>query len=199
MKNISIKNSGYVLCRSEFYSVVDIIEGQRQYNISAGVNKLYGEIDSGIFALSYLISMCNYIDRTTLFQPLEARVDEKTVPLSELSSKAAYLDITNPLFASTLSIKELISKGIQSSQTILKPEDIKDVFCIDAKRFDRPLMLLGNERITAMAAIAFSYSKDIFCFPWLSAMRYETFKYRIEHILKVIENNNKIAIVPIGK
>ena len=197
MENIIIKNSGYIFCHSEYYSVIDIINDQNQYNISIGTNKFYGEIDSGVFAISYLISMYDIIDKRTLFQPLEAVVDGIVVPLSELSMKAAYLDVSNPLFLLDETIREMVSKGLKSCQSSLSPEDVRELFHIDIQHFERPLRCVGNTKLKAMAAIAYSNNKDIFCFPWLSYIRYEYLKRYIEDVLGVLESMNKIAILPV--
>ena len=76
MKKIFIKNRGYIDCKSGFYSVSDILDEESEYCFNVGVNMLRGEIDSGAFGISYLISMYDSIDKETLFLPHIAVVDD---------------------------------------------------------------------------------------------------------------------------
>jgi len=50
-----------------------------------------------------------------------------------------------------------------------------------------------------MAAIGYAIGKDIFCFPWMSQNRFESFHSNIVGILPILESLNKIVILPIGK
>ena len=77
-------------------------------------------------------------------------------------------------------------------------ENIKDLFHIDDFRFDQSISSAGNEIFKAMSAIGFSYGKEIFCFPWLSNMRFNSYRKNLSELLQILENLNKIVIVPIG-
>jgi hypothetical protein len=72
------------------------------------------------------------------------------------------------------------------------------LFCIDNERFERPLKGVGNEIFKAMAAIGFSYKKEIFCFPWLSNRRFESYHKNLTALLQILENLGKTVIIPIG-
>ncbi len=54
--NITIKNEGYIHCKSAFYSSEDILS-LTEYIFTKGINMLNGDIDSGVWAISYLLSM----------------------------------------------------------------------------------------------------------------------------------------------
>ena len=73
------------------------------------------------------------------------------------------------------------------------------MFKISDFRFNRPIKATGNERFNAMAAIGFSFGKQVFCFPWLSALRFDGFKNHIEALLDVLKTHEKIVVLPVGK
>ena len=197
--NISIKNEGYVYCKSSFYSAHDSLSGCSCYNFSKGINKLIGEIDSGNWAISYLISM--YKHRTedfVLFEPATAVVDNKLITLEELSELTCYMDKSDPLFSTTGSVKELIIQGLEESQLGYSHDDIKNLFCIDSERFERPLNSVGNEIFKVMAAIGFAYRKEIFCFPWLSNRRFESYHENLTTLLQILEKLGKTVVLPLS-
>ena len=72
MKKFVIKNSGYITCHSVFYSVEDVLDEQTVYEFHRGINEMIGDIDSGIFGISYLLSMYEIIDKNTVFLPFAA-------------------------------------------------------------------------------------------------------------------------------
>ena len=72
------------------------------------------------------------------------------------------------------------------------------MFYIDSDRFERPLKNVGNEIFKAMAAIGFSYNKEVFCFPWLSNSRFESYHENLTTLLQVLEKSKKTVIIPIG-
>ena len=64
--NLKIKNNGYVYCHSSFFDAEDVLE-EKEFEFSSGINKLVGDIDSGNFAISYLISMYDKIYKKQSF------------------------------------------------------------------------------------------------------------------------------------
>lgn len=46
-------------------------------------------------------------------------------------------------------------------------EEIRDLFHINPKRFDKPLASAGNDVFKSMVAIAYCCVKYVYCFPWL--------------------------------
>ena len=198
IKNINIRNDGYILCESAFYTVDDIINENKNFEFNTGVNVLHGEIDSGNFAVSYLISMYNKVNKETLFLPFEATVNGQVMPLADLTKYACYMDLKYPLFASNRSVERLISSGLKKSGLQKTVKDIKNLFGLDDDRFQRPLKCVGNERFRAMAAVAYSYDKQIYCFPWMSKMRFDYYGKNISWLLQVLESLGKIIILPCG-
>lgn len=75
---------------------------------------LRGEIDSGVWAVSYLLSMYTYKPKDfTIFQPAAAMLDGISVSLSELSKKTCYMDYSYyPLFHSRATVRQLIKRGL---------------------------------------------------------------------------------------
>ena len=199
ISNISIKNEGYVDCKSCFYSALDGLSNNLCYSFKPGINKLIGEIDSENWAVSYLLSM--YVHRPKdfiLFERPEVTVNGKIISLNELSEFACYMDKLYPLFSTSRSVKKQIIRGLKSSKLNCSYDDIKNLFQIDSERFERPLTGVGNEIFKAMAAIGFSYKKEIFCFPWLSSMRFEGYHLNLTYVLQTLEKLEKTVIVPIG-
>ena len=199
ISNISIKNEGYVDCKSCFYSALDGLSNNLCYSFKPGINKLIGEIDSENWAVSYLLSM--YVHRPKdfiLFEKPEVTVNGKIISLNELSEFACYMDKLYPLFSTSRSVKKQIIRGLKSSKLNYSYDDIKNLFQIDSERFERPLTGVGNEIFKAMAAIGFSYKKEIFCFPWLSSMRFEGYHLNLTYVLQTLEKLEKTVIVPIG-
>ena len=199
ISNISIKNDGYVYCKSSFYSAQDSLSNHSCYSFSRGINKLIGEIDSGNWAVSYLLSMYKHRpeDFVLFEQPIVA-VNNKWISLNELSEFSCYMDKIDPLFSANNSVKEHIKQGLDYSKLNCSYDDIKNLFHIDSERFERSLKGVGNEIFKAMAAIGFSYKKEIFCFPWLSNKRFESYHENLTSLLQILEKLEKTIIIPVG-
>ncbi len=109
--NITIKNDGYVACKSNFYSAQDILSSS-ECQFSSGINKLQGEIDSGAWAISYLLSMYKYSpDDFVLFETPLIIADDVVMSLEEFSKYSCYMDKVYPLFNSKMPINKLIEKS----------------------------------------------------------------------------------------
>lgn len=199
ISNISIKNEGYVYCKSAFYSAQDGLSNCSCYYFSPGINKLIGEIDSGNWAISYLLSMYKYRPEDfVLFEQHKVTVNSQEISLNEFSKFSCYMDKLDPLFSSNRSVKKLIMQGLDHSKLNCSYNDIKNLFYIDSERFERPLNGVGNEIFKAMAAIGFSYKKEIFCFPWLSNRRFESYHENLTSLLQLLEKLEKTVIIPVG-
>ena len=200
VKRIKVKSCGYVHCRSCFYTAQDIIQQYSEYDFEVGINKLYGEIDSGVWAISYLLSMYKYKPKDfMLFSSTNIYVNETIMSLNDISQLSCYMDASHPIFSSKKSIRELVEKGISTSKLRCSSENIKTLFGIDNDRFERPLKETGNEIFKSMAAIGYSFDKELFCFPWLSEQRFDYYKNNITQVLNTLECLNRIVIFPIGK
>ena len=196
MEIIRIRNNGYVYCKSVFYSVLDNLN-DKEYCFTVGTNELRGGIDSGIFAISYLISMYDRVNKKKLFLPCEANADGRIIPLRELAKRCCYMDFSNPLFSSKRkSVRRLIEIGLKKSKKEESFEEIKEMFRLDFQRVSRPVSATGNERFRAMAAIGYSYGKEVFCFPWLSKKRLDYYGKNISWLLEKIEDLKLCAIFP---
>lgn len=198
IENIVVQNNGYVDCKSCFYSVCDVLQ-DGSYSFFNGINKLTGEIDSGIWALSYTLSMYKHRPKDfTLFNKPEVIVDKKTVTLSELSEYSCYMDRIYPLFSNGDSVKKQIERGLKHNKSNFSVDDVKGLFYLHEERIKRPLTGVGNEIFRAMAAIAFSYGKEIFCFPWLSDMRFKGYHENLSGLLPILEGLKKMVVMPVG-
>lgn len=199
ISNIIIKSEGYVYCKSNFYSVQDSLSNDSCYAFSPGINKLIGEIDSGNWAISYLLSMYKHRPEDfLLFGQPKIAVNNNWISLNELSKFSCYIDKVDPLFSTENSVKEHIMQGLDHSKLKCSYDDIKNLFCIDSERFERPLKGVGNEIFKVMAAIGFSYDKEIFCFPWLSNRRFESYHENLTTLLQILEKLEKTVILPVG-
>ena len=70
---------------------------------------MIGEIDSGVWAISYLLSMYKQSPEDfVLFDPPEVTVNNKVISLNELSEYSCYIDNLYPLFSMNKSVKEHI-------------------------------------------------------------------------------------------
>ena len=201
INTVNIQNDGYINCRSDFYFSCDVLTDGSSYAFSSGVNMLVGEIDSGVWGVSYLLSMYRYRHRKdfTVFKEPVATIDGRVINLKELSEYSCYMDLSYPLFEGHISVRKLVTKALKYSKLNYSCEDIKNMFDLDSYRFEKPLKTVGNERFRAMAAIGFAYGKKIFCFPWLSNRRFEYFYTKsLKWILEKLTELNKIVIMPVG-
>ena len=200
IKNIEILGEGYVYCKSSFYSAQDILSNFSNNKFSLGINKLIDEIDAGNWAASYLLSMYKHRPKDfVLFHQPKIIINNESASLFECSKISCYMDKLDPLFSSnSKSVKKLVKLGLNKSKLDYSCEDLKKIFKIDDERFEKPLVSSGNEIFKAMAAIGFSWGKEIFCFPWLSGRRFASYHQNLTDLLQILENLGKLVIIPIG-
>ena len=192
--NVSIELDGYVKCISCFYTVEDVIGTRKVFYFQKGENKLLGSIDSGIFAISYLIGTAK-TKKSVLDNPV-VKINNEVTTFAELYKYSCYIDTSYPLFASNKSVKSLIIEGLKKSNIKKQYEEIKNLFSLDDERINRPLKACGNEKIRAMAAIGYAFGKQIFCFPWLSKIRYSYFYNHIKYVVDTLTTLGATVIVP---
>lgn len=198
--NFKVQTSGYINCKSSFYTACDTLNDFNIYEFTKGVNRLYGEIDSGVWAISYLISMYQYDTKNcNIFSPTMVQVNGLDCTLSHLCEYSCYLDTIYPLFSSKKTIRQLVSHAIAHNSNIESTDIIREIFCIDKERFEQPISGVGNERFKCMAAIGYAYKKEIFCFPWLSTIRYHYYHENLTKVLQILEDLQKTIILPLGK
>lgn len=200
IESIEIKNGGYVTCKSGFYTVLDVLDHERKgYKFKLGTNVLTGDIDSGIWAVSYYLSM--YTQDTKKFIALnnhEVVVNGNVMDITEFSKYSCYLDEENSLFKSQKSAKKLIASGLKKSGLNYTVEEIKELFELSDARFNRPIKQYGNERFLAMGAVAYANGKQVFCFPWYSEERFNSFHLYPIELIKKLKSLNTITILPIS-
>ena len=161
---------------------------------------LVGEIDSGGWAVSYLLSMLECRPKDFVMSEIpQITVNGEPMPFHELSKFTCYMDRSFPLFSSRASVRHCVEKGLKSNGLTLCADDVKDLFCLDSQRFERPLAGVGNEIFQAMSAIAYCCGKQVFCFPWLSKSRFEGYHKNLSGALEMLEGLNKTVIMPVGE
>lgn len=199
MKNIYVQGHGYIHCHSGFYSSEDILQEYNDYSFSKGINRLYGEIDSGNWAVSYLLSMYKKKSKDfTIFEDTRILVNDNEMKLEELLKYSCYMDNLYPLFSTNKRIDKIVAAGISKNKLDCSPNDVRDMFGIDSNRFQRPLRGTGNERFKMMAAIGYVYGKEVFCFPWMSQKRFYGFHGHLTYALEKLEQLGKTVILPLG-
>ena len=197
---IYLSNEGYVYCKSAFYSSADGLSMDTIYKFSPGINKLFGEIDSGIWAASYILSMHKRnSDDFILFMPPCVKVNDFNMPLENFTNISCYLDKSYPLFSNKIPVDKQILKGIKTNHLDVTVEEIRELFGIDEERIKRPLSGVGNEIFKAMCAIGYVNNKQVFCFPWMSQRRFESYHNHLTWVLDILDKLHMVVILPLGK
>ncbi len=194
--NITIVSDGYVFCKSCYYSCRDILRDNK-FSFLKGINVLNGGIDSGNWAVSYLISMYPFKTKDfVLFKETEVLIDGCKTALCDINKYSCYMDDSYPLF-SKKSVKFLVEQGLKKHKLNYTADEIRELFCIDKERFTRPISAVGNEVFKAMAAIGYSNLKQIYCFPWMSKMRFNGFHTHLTELLEILKKLDLTVILPI--
>ncbi len=197
VNNIVLKGSGYVRCHSCFYTSEDGIDDINVYELSSGTNEMIGEIDSGIWATSYLLSMYTIRPKDfILFENTILTVNDRETNLKDFSKYTCYLDEMYPLFSTGTTVEKKIACGVKKSKSEKTTKEICEMFELTPERLNRPLRAVGNERYRAMAAIGYAYGKEVFCMPWFSNGRIKYFHMHFKTIQKVLEKERKVFIFP---
>lgn len=134
-----------------------------------------------------------------LFEEPNILVNDVYMSLKHISKYACYMvNRLDPLFSTYRSVDKIISHEIKKNKLDYSPEEIRKMFRMDAERFTRPIKEIGNERFKAMAAIGYCHGKQVFCFPWLSRHRFDTFHGHLTDLLAILEKLGVIVILPVG-
>lgn len=97
IEQISVLNDGHVYCHSVFYFSQDGLSADLNYCFNSGINRLYGEVDSSVWAVSYLLSMYNCRPKDfILFEKPEVIVNDTVMSLKDLSKYSCYMDELYP-------------------------------------------------------------------------------------------------------
>ena len=201
IESIKVVNNGYINCKSSYYTTCDVLDGNVTYNFTNGLNTLVGDIDSGIWAISYLLSMYKYDNnKKLLFLPQTVTVNNNTIDLEQFWVYSCYLDKIYPLFASKrTTVYHQVLKGIKKNNLTETSDEIRDLFHIDKERFMRPLSSVGNEVFRCMSAIGYVNKKEVFCFPWFSRERFNSFHKHMDDLFDILCCLEKTIILPVGK
>lgn len=155
IKTIRLKCEGRIRSRSSFYTAQNIISEHDEYVFVNGINSLSGDIDSGTWGVSYLLSLYPYRSKDfCLFRQPELTVNGEAVSLKDFAKYSCYLDDKlYPLFSGNHPAKSIIQKALKKRGSDKTAEDIRALFQLTPERFGRPLKAMGNEKIRAMAAV----------------------------------------------
>ncbi len=198
VESLTINCAGYIHCRSQFYTANTTISSL-DYQFNQGINNAIGEIDSGAWGISYLISMYPYHSKDfTLFAPPLVLLNNLYVTPNSLANISCYMDCIHPLFDSKHSVKVTVNKYIKKNELHYSASEICQLFQISEDRFERSLSGMGNELYKGMAAIAYSAQKQIFCFPWLSKSRIAALNGNLDILLEILNNLGMMVIIPKG-
>lgn len=191
-------NFGTVNCKSRFFSSLSVLPSLKIFRFSVGANYAFEEIDGGLWALCYAMTMQGVDKEIFISEEPEVQVNGKEFSFSELCSFCCYLDSLYPLFSGKISVKQKIEHELKKNALPYSAEEIESLFKIDGERFERPLSGVGNEIFKAMCAIGFAAGKEIFCFPWQSRRRFESYHLHIVQAIDSLTELGKIVIIPLG-
>lgn len=199
IQKIEFKNGGYVDCKSAFYSAMNTL-GSNTYTFQKGINILKGEIDSRNWAASYYLSMfrCRPQDFILHMKP-DIWVDGNSLNLDIFCRYSCYMDSKfYPDFSTDTPLNQLIEENLKNNPE-KSAEDVKELFHLSDARFDRPIKIMGIERFLGMAAAGYSMGKQVFCFPWMSAKRFDGVSGYLSVCFDTLKKLGMIAIVPVGR
>ena len=198
-KTIQIFNSGILYCKCRCYNCAQSIKSCEKYVFKTGTNHLIGDIDSGVWGISYFMSMFKYdVNKKAFEHPLVAIVDGQKMSMDAFSETCCYLDERYyPLFKSKfLSVEKLIKRGLEKNDVKKTYTEIRDLFELDKYRLTKPVYCVGNERFRAMAAIGYAHGKKVFCFPWMSDTMVDYYKNNLLITLKGLKELQAITVIP---
>lgn len=200
IKDIVLSNEGSLNCKSCRYTAYDTMQLSMSFHFSVGINYMMGDIDSGIWGVSYLLSMYHRKYPQYFYKPLSALVNGEEMSIEALSKYCCYMDEEYyPLFSSKRkTVRYLIEKGLKKSKIDKTFDEIFQTFGLSSDRLDRPICHTGNEKIRAMAAVGYAHGKQVFCFPWLSQKMVEYYKYHLLWTFDALEKLGAIVIFPSG-
>ena len=210
IERINFKADGYVSCESCFYTSGDRLSERVNYSFKKGINKLTGDIDEGVWAVSYYLSMFRYRPKdftiwnksseALTLKNAEITVNDTVMSLKDFSEYSCYMDQKlYPLFSTKKTIRQLVTKGIKKNKLDCSADEIKEMFCLDEQRFERPVFCVGNERFRSMAAIGYAFGKQVYCFPWHSKFRTDYYQGHLKFLLPKLEELGMTVIFPTGR
>lgn len=199
INQITVSCEGYILCQSAFYTARVPMSNLSSYQFYSGNNWMVGEIDSGNWAVGYLLSMYKHRPMDfILHEEPTIIVDGQASSLDEISQSVCYLDYLDPLFSKKESVQKMIAQGLNRTGLGYSVEDVRNLFQIDRERFSRPLTGVGHEIFKAMGAISFSNEKNVICLPWMSKKLFDSYHTHLTHSIQILQMEKKIVIVPVG-
>lgn len=200
IESIKLRCDGYVTCRSYFCTYFSSISSKFVYSFTKGVNRLEGEVDEEFWPASYLIGMKSARPKDFMtFEDVDVSINEQKYPFTELEKYACYMDTLYPAFSSRKSVRRLVFEALKKNGSNKTVDEVKNIFCLDDQRFERPVDAVGNEQYRAMAAVGYSFGKRVFCFPWFSRKRFEATHNNITWLFDALSEKDLIFILPLGK
>lgn len=199
IEKIKITSSGFINCKSRFYTSHCTLDETTSFSFNKGVNKMTGDIDSECWAISYLMPMYQYAkNKDIVCEQASVLVNDKNASLLDLSKVSCYMDPIYPLFSTKKPVEKLIAFYIKKNHLKYTPLEIKNLFKITDDRFKRPFNQTGNEIFKVMAAIGFVNNMQAYCFPWLSKKRFNYYHKNLSELITILENLNLTVLLPLG-
>lgn len=197
MTELTVQNfGGFFDCFSPIVGTIHSTCDRFNYTFSPGVYILSGEIDSGNWAFSH--SLCNS-GSALLKDESKIYFCKRLVSLREMNCYTCDLGskpISKALQLIEPTVKTRIKRNLKKYNRNQTVEEIRKLFDIDPERFDRPIHCVGNELFHCNAAIGYTSNKTIFCFPWLSNLKYQYYYGHIKFICKRLSDLGGIVLLP---
>lgn len=189
--------SGYINCKFNFGQYTFAMT-ELSFLFESKLYYLYGEIDSGNWAISYLLSHCNDKDNM-IWEEAEYTLNSQPCTLFEIGQHCCYISKShNNMFREKTrkTVKHFVEKNLAKSKVKLTVEEIRNLFEIDESRFERPIYQTGNMSLRCAAAIGLAADKQVYCFPWFSKKMYRYYKPHIIAIVDALRSQNRTILLP---
>lgn len=161
---------------------------------SGNIYSIIGEIGSGGWAISYLLSGKVPVEQEEVFINKRKLLPGDYVNLGWYMGEGSQ----GKRGYNNSSVGKQIRKGLRQSKLKLSDEDIISKFNLSRERIECKFSQLSWERWRASAAIGYAYGKKVFCFPFVNTAilnNIVTNSY-LPMYLNVLKNEGACIIIP---
>ena len=201
IKQIKIVDfEGYIRCKADFGEIM-VSCNKISCIFEQGITLLNGDVDSGSWGISYIISMMSQFPKPSddfiFFTDLNLYINDKRSSVEQINDISCYMDLTYSNFNKELTVSESVEKYLAINNTLgFSSEDLRNIFMIDKQRYNYPLKGVGNARFRCMAAIGCAMNKSVFCFPWVSKRMMNYYGKNLSCALESLKMLGKIILLP---
>lgn len=159
------------------------------------IYSIIGEIGSGGWAISYLLSGKIPIEKEGLF------INGGKITVGEYLDIGWYVGEGSPNkqgFYNDRSVRKQIRRGLRQSKLGVLEDDIISKFDLSRERLDCKFSYLSWERWKASAAIGYAYGKKLYCFPFLNTAILNNIitNSHLANYLNELKNDGACIIIP---